>query len=139
MVNASLQENVSGVRVIQSLGREGRNFRQFEEANAANLEANLGASRVSAATQPMVEIISAISLALVVFFGGKMVIDGQMTIGGVFTFATYVNRFFEPIRMITQQYNQLQRATVAAERIFEILDTQSEVVDKPDAIELPRS
>jgi ATP-binding cassette subfamily B protein len=137
VVNASLQENVSGVRVIQSLGREERNFRQFEEANSANLEANLGASRVSAATQPLVEVISAVSLALVVYFGGTMAIDGQMTVGGVFIFVSLVNRFFEPIRMITMQYNQLQRGSVAAERIFEILDTRSEVVDNPDAYECP--
>jgi ABC-type multidrug transport system fused ATPase/permease subunit len=136
-VNASLQENVSGVRVIQSLGREGRNFRQFEEANSANLEANLGASRVSAATQPIVESISALSLALVIFFGGSMVIDGTMQLGLLISFTIYVVRFYEPIRMLTQEYNMLQRASVAAERIFEILDTESEVKDKPDACDLP--
>lgn len=136
-VNASLQENVSGVRVIQSLGRESRNYRQFEEANAANLEANLGASRVSAATQPMVESISALSLALVVFFGGSMVIDGSLQLGLLISFTIYVARFYEPIRMLTAEYNMLQRASVAAERIFEILDTESDVKDKPDAIELP--
>lgn len=135
VVNASLQENVSGVRVIQSLGREARNSRQFDEANTANLEANLGASRISAATQPMVEIISALSLALVIYFGGRMTIEGSLEIGLLFSFVTYVNRFFEPIRMITQEYNQLQRGSVAAERIFEILDTKSEVVDAPDAQE----
>jgi ABC-type multidrug transport system fused ATPase/permease subunit len=136
-VNASLQENVSGVRVIQSLGREGRNFQQFEEANSANLEANLGASRVSAATQPIVESISALSLAMVVFFGGSMVINGSMDTGMLVSFALYVARFYEPIRMLTQEYNMLQRASVAAERIFEILDTESEVKDKPDAEKLP--
>ena len=136
VVNASLQENVSGVRVIQSLGREQRNLRQFDEANSANLDANLGASRISAATQPIVEIISALSLALVVYFGGRMAIRGELSVGLLFAFITYVNRFFEPIRAITMQYNQLQRGTVAAERIFEILDTKSEVVDAPDAYEL---
>jgi ATP-binding cassette subfamily B protein len=136
LVNASLQENVSGVRVIQSLGREARNSRQFDEANTANLEANLGASRVSAATQPIVEIIQALALALVVFFGGSMVIDGQLSTGALVAFTLYVQRFFEPIRMLTQEYNMLQRASVAAERIFEILDTKSEVVDAPDALEL---
>jgi ABC-type multidrug transport system fused ATPase/permease subunit len=138
VVNASLQENVSGVRVIQSLGREGRNFQQFEEANSANLEANLVSSRVSSATQPLVEIVSAASLALVVFFGGRMVIRGEFTVGLLYTFILLVNRFFEPIRMITQQYAQLQRGTVAAQRIFEILDTKSEVVEKPGALDLPQ-
>jgi ABC-type multidrug transport system fused ATPase/permease subunit len=137
-VNASLQENVSGVRVIQSLGREGRNFREFEEANTANLEANLGAGRVSAATQPIVEVVSAFALALVVFFGGSMVIDGTLTEGMLFAFIRYVNRFFEPVRQLTMEYNQLQRASVAAERIFEILDTEQAIKDAPDAYALPR-
>ena len=136
-VNASLQENVSGVRVIQSLGREERNFREFEEANTANLEANLGASRVAAATQPLVEIVSAAALALVIFFGGSMVIDGDMSIGLLFAFTRYVNRFFEPVRMLTQEYSQLQRSSVAAERIFEILDTEQDVKDAAAAVELP--
>ena len=81
VVNASLQENVSGVRVIQSLGREERNSREFDRANTANLDANLSAGRVAAAAQPIVELTSAMSLVLVLFFGGKMVIDGSLTIG----------------------------------------------------------
>jgi ATP-binding cassette subfamily B protein len=137
LVNASLQENVSGVRVIQSLGREELNLRQFEEANSANLEANLGASRVSAATQPAMEIVSATALALVVFFGGSMVIDGDLSVGLLFSFTVYVGRFYEPIRMLTMQYNNLQRASVAAERIFEILDTVPEVRERPGATDLP--
>ena len=135
-VNASLQENVSGVRVIQSLGREQRNSQEFSETSTANLEANLGASRLSAATQPIVEITSALALALVVFFGGSMVIDGDLSIGLLFAFTRYVNRLFDPLRQLTQEYNQLQRATVAAERIFELLDTEREIKDAPDAIEL---
>jgi ABC-type multidrug transport system fused ATPase/permease subunit len=136
-VNANLQENVSGVRVIQSLGREDANFRRFDEANIQNREANLLATRVSAITQPMVEVTSASALALVVFFGGSMVIDGTLTIGFLYSFTVLVSRFFEPVRMLTQEYNQLQRGTVAAERIFEILDTQQEIQDRPDAIALP--
>jgi ATP-binding cassette subfamily B protein len=116
LVNASLQENVSGVRVIQSLGRESRNSRQFDEANTANLEAKLGASRVSAATQPIVEIIQALALALVVFFGGRMVLDGGMSLGALVAFTLYVQRFFEPVRMLTMEYNMLQRSSVAARR-----------------------
>ena len=137
VVNANLQENVSGVRVIQSLGREEQNFREFEGANSANLEANLGAGRVSAATAPMVEFVWASALALVIFFGGSMVLDGSLSVGMLFTFVRYIDRFLQPIRMLIQEYSQLQRATVAAERIFEILDTEQEIKDAPDAIALP--
>jgi ABC-type multidrug transport system fused ATPase/permease subunit len=138
VVNASLQENVSGVRVIQSMGREGENSRRFDEANTRNLEANLDAGRVAAAAQPIVEFTSAMSMLLVLVFGGRMVIHNSLTIGGLFSFTLFVDRFFDPIRIITQQYNQLQRSTVAAERIFEILDTEQEVRDAPDAYDLVR-
>ncbi|MPZ48709.1 MAG: ATP-binding cassette domain-containing protein [Dehalococcoidia bacterium] len=136
-VTASLQEDVSGVRVIQSLGRENANYRQFDEANVQNREANLLATRVSAFTQPMVEVTQAVALAIVVFFGGSLVISGDLQLGFLISFVRYVNIFFDPVRQLTQEYNQLQRATVAAERIFEILDTEQEIKDAPDAIELP--
>lgn len=136
-VSANLQENVSGVRVIQSLGREGENFGQFEQANAANLQASILATRVGGLTQPMVEIMAGLALGLVIFFGGGMVIEETLSIGLLYAFTRYVVRFFEPIRMLTQEYNQLQRAAVAAERIFEVLDTVQEVKETPDAISLP--
>jgi ATP-binding cassette subfamily B protein len=138
VVNASLQENVSGVRVIQSLGREDQNYRRFEEANAANLGANLGAGRIAAATQPMVEMVNACALALVVFFGGAMVLDGSMTVGVLYAFISYVTLFFQPIRELVQDYNQFQRATVAAERVVEVLDLPIEIEDKEDAFDLPQ-
>jgi ABC-type multidrug transport system fused ATPase/permease subunit len=134
VVNASLQENVSGVRVIQSMGREATNSVRFDEANTANLQANLGAGRVSAAAQPIVELTSAMSLMMVLGFGGAMVIHGTLALGPFVSFVLYIDRLFDPIRQITQQYNQLQRSTVAAERIFEILDTKSDVNDSPNAI-----
>ncbi len=134
VVNASLQENVSGVRVIQSMGREAANSSRFDEANTKNLQANLGAGRVSAAAQPIVELTSAMSLMMVVGVGGTMVIHGNLALGSLFSFVLYIDRLFDPVRQITQQYNQLQRSTVAAERIFEILDTKSDVVDREDAV-----
>ena len=136
VVNASLQENVSGVRVIQSLGREDQNYRRFEEQNAANLGANLGAGRVAAATQPMVEIVHSVALALVIFAGGSMVIDGSLEIGFLYAFIVYINLFFQPIRELVQDYNQFQRATVASERVVEVLDLPIEIDDKPGALEL---
>ncbi len=133
VVNASLQENVSGVRVIQSMGRETTNSSRFDAANNANLQANLGAGRVSAAAQPIVELTSALSLIMVLGFGGGMVIRGSMDLPVLVGFLLYIDRLFDPVRQITQQYNQLQRSTVAAERIFEILDTKSDVNDRPGA------
>lgn len=136
-VNASLQENVSGVRVIQSLTREGVNLGRFGRVNGQNLDANLEASRVTALIQPVIEVISASAVAVVIVVGGKFVLDGGMTVGALVGFTLYIQRFFDPVRQITQQFTQLQRSTVAAERIFELLDTEPKVKDAPDAITLP--
>ncbi len=135
-VNASIQENVSGVRVIQSLSREGANSRQFENVNQENMQASVNAGRASALVQPLVELIGASALAVAIFVGGIMVLNGDLRLGFLVAFALYINRFFDPIREMTQQYTNMQRATVAAERVFEILDWPQEVADKPDAVEL---
>jgi len=135
-VNASIQENVSGVRVIQSLTRERTNAQEFENINAANRQVNLEAGQLSALVQPAVEIVSALAMAVTIVVGGIMTLHGTLAIGFMVSFLLYINRFFDPIRDATMQYANLQRATVAAERIFEILDTRQEVKDAPDAIAL---
>ena len=136
-VNSGLQENISGVRVVQSLNREETNIRRFQRSNVANLEANLQASRLSAALLPTVELLTSLGLALVVFFGGNMVFQGTIEPGILVAFALFIQRFFEPVRTLTQEFGSLQRAMVSGERIFEILDMNSEVVEKDDAVELP--
>ena len=136
VVNANLQENVSGVRVIQSLSREGENTRRFDDVNRDNLRANVGAGRVTAAVLPMVELTVAVATALVIIYGGFKVFDGEMTIGTLGFFALSVQRFYEPIRDLVMQYTQLQRAMAGGERIFEVLDTKPEIEDAEDALEL---
>jgi ABC-type multidrug transport system fused ATPase/permease subunit len=135
-VNSSIQENVSGVRVIQSLSRESINSRQFRDVNAQNMRASVEAGQASALVQPMVELIGAATLAVAIFVGGNMVLNGDLSLGFLVAFALYINRFFDPIRDMTQQYTNMQRATVAAERVFEILDWPQDVADAPGAIEL---
>src|SRR3990170_5341235 len=129
MVNANLQENVSGVRVVQSLSREEENIRRFDQVNADNWSANVQAGRLTAAVMPLVELLVATATALVVIFGGLRVIDGSLGIGVVVAFALYVQRFFDPVRDLVLQYAQLQRAMAGGQRIFEVLDTQPEIVD----------
>jgi ABC-type multidrug transport system fused ATPase/permease subunit len=135
-VNASIQENVSGIRVIQSLSRERRNASDFDSINARNLGTSLTASRVFALVQPMVELINAFALATAILAGGIMVLDHTLLVGFLVSFVLSTNRFFDPIRDATQQLINLQRATVAADRIFEILDTEETVKEKPDAVPL---
>jgi ATP-binding cassette subfamily B protein len=136
VVNANLQENVSGVRVIQSLARESENSRRFDDVNRNNLTANVNAGRVSAAVMPMVELSVAIATALVVVYGGFQVLDGTMSVKVVVIFTLSVQRFFDPVRDLVLQYTQLQRAMAGGERIFEVLDTEPEIQDAADAVAL---
>jgi ATP-binding cassette subfamily B protein len=137
LVNATLQENLSGMRVIQSMAREERNREEFDELNAYNRDTNLEATRVAALILPLVEVVAALAIALVVVYGGSLVARGALQVGVLVAFILYINRFFDPIRDLSQQYTQLQRSGVAAERIFHILDVPVQIQDKPDAGPLP--
>ncbi|HEU0000843.1 MAG TPA: ABC transporter ATP-binding protein [Ktedonobacteraceae bacterium] len=138
VVNATLQENISGMRVIQSLVREERNRDEFDELNAYNRDTNNEASRIAALILPLVEVVAAMAIAIAILYGGVQVSRGTLTVGVLVAFTLYINRFFDPIRDISQQYSQLQRAGVAAERIFQILEMPVDIVDKADAPELPQ-
>ena len=136
-VNAGLQENISGVRVIQALNRQRENLRDFDATNQDYLNTSLRATRLSSALNPSVELVTAIATGLVIIFGGIMVIDGELAVGVLVAFALYIQRFFDPIRSLTSQYGQLQRAMTSGQHIYEVLDTQPEAPDKPEAMELP--
>lgn len=138
MVNATLQENISGMRVIQSLVREDRNSEEFERLNAYNRDTNLEASRIAAFILPLVEVVAAVAIALIVIFGGMEVAHHTLLIGILVSFTLYINRFFDPIRDLSQQYTQLQRSGVAAERISQIMNVPVEIQDQPGAQELPQ-
>ena len=140
IVNANLQENVSGVRVIQSLSREDENIRRFDQVNADNWSANVEAGRLTAAVMPVVELLVAVATALVILVGGIRVLNGDVAVaagvGTIVAFALYVQRFFDPVRDLVLQYTQLQRAMAGGQRIFEVLDTRPEIVDADDALEM---
>src|SRR6266699_3928660 len=138
IVNATLQENISGMRVIQSLVREDRNRAEFDELNAYNRDTNQEASRIAALILPLVEVVAAMAIAITVLYGGTLVAHGVLKVGVLVAFTLYINRFFDPIRDISQQYAQLQRAGVAAERIFQILEMPVDIVDKAGAEQLPQ-
>ncbi len=137
VVNAGLQENISGIRVIQSMNREDENMRRFSNVNEAHMNANLQAGRLSAFLMPVVEMLMAVAIALVIVVGGSRVLGGEMQVGVLVAFALYIQRFFDPIRNLTMTYTELQRAMASGIRIFELLDTKAEVVDAPGARELP--
>ena len=140
VVNANINENVSGVRVVQSLGREERNLEEFNRLNDANRTMNLSAARLQASVMPVVEVLSAVASGLVLIVIGIRVFNGSLGAGDAFAFSLgfllYIQRFFNPVRDIVLQYTQLQRAMAGAHRIFEVLDTVPEIVDADDAVEL---
>ncbi len=136
VVNANLQENVSGVRVIQSLSREDENAKRFDDINQQNLRANVYAGRLTAAVTPAVEVIVAIGMSLVVGYGGYLVLHGNMALYALVSFALQLQLFFDPVRDLVLQYTQLQRAMAGGERVLEVLDTKPEFEDAPDAIDV---
>ncbi|MGH9174706.1 MAG: ABC transporter ATP-binding protein, partial [Vicinamibacterales bacterium] len=138
-VNGFLAENIAGMRVIQSFTREPVNRGQFRVINDDNLDANISAARLSALLFPVVTFVEAMATALILFVGGRMVLGPDaFTIGDLVIFVALIARFYEPINHLAQGYNTMQAAMAAGERIFEILDIDVEIQDKPGAIELPR-
>ena len=137
-VNAGLEENISGIRVVQSLNRGNTNVKKFRQINSANLEANLKAGQLTSALFPSVEMISAVSLALVILVGGLIALSdpGQITAGYLVAFSLYIYRLFEPVRNLAMQYGSLQRAMVSGRRIMEILAEKPEVTESSNPIEL---
>ena len=136
-VNARLQENLTAVRVVQSLGREQANIRSFDEANLASEKANIEATKFGAALMPSVDALNAIGLALVVALGGMLALEGSLEVGVLVAFTLYITRFFEPVGRLVDQYNVLQRAIISTMRIFEIMDIRPLLRDRPGAPALP--
>jgi ATP-binding cassette subfamily B multidrug efflux pump len=138
LVNGEYNQNITGVRVVQSLNRQEENLRHFNGLNQEFLDANLEASRFSGSLQPIVELLTGIGMGVgVILVGGVLLQRGQIEWGVLVAFALWVQRFFEPIRQLTMQYSQMQRAMAAGVRIFELLDVQPEVQDAADAPEMP--
>ena len=138
MVNGEYNQNITGVRVVQSLNRQDENLAHFRTLNQEYLDANLEAARYSGMLQPVVELLIGLGIGIgVVLFGGFLLQRDALEVGTLAAFALWIQRFFEPIRQMTMQYSQLQRAMAAGVRIFEVLDLEPDVIDKADAVPLP--
>jgi ABC-type multidrug transport system fused ATPase/permease subunit len=138
-VSADLEENISGVRVAQAFAREDENVERFNQLNRANRDANVSAQSITAAFSPTLDVLSTIGLAIVVGYGGYLALREPplVTVGVIVSFLTYVRRFFQPIQQLAQLYAQLQSAIAGAERIFELVDTEPDLTDAPDAYDIP--
>jgi len=136
-LNATLQESISGVRDIQAYGQEESSQKSFAKVNEEQMRANVKAIDVWAVFMPVMELVGALGTVLVLLYGGYRVLEGVITIGTLAAFMQYSERFMQPIRALSQVYNQVQGAMAASERIFEILDMPPDIVDKPDAHAAP--
>ena len=126
-INSFLQEAVSGMLVLQLFNREKRAFNKFSDINASHMEAFKDAIMAYAVYYPVVEILSAIAIASIIWWGGNDVIRGIASIGVLVAFMQYAQRFFRPIQDLSEKYNILQSAKAAGERVFKLLDTKIEV------------
>jgi ATP-binding cassette subfamily B protein len=130
-INAHMQEHVSGMMVLQLFNREEKAFETFSDVNAQHMEAFKDAIMAHAVYYPVVEILSSIAIASVIWFGGRGVIHNVTTLGALVAFMQYAQRFFRPIQDFSEKYNILQSAMAAAERVFKLLDTPVEVTENP--------
>jgi ABC-type multidrug transport system fused ATPase/permease subunit len=132
-INAYLQEALGGIAVIKSLRREARNEEEFEDLATTHRDAFLRSVKAFSVYYPLVEIIEAVAIALVLWYGGGRILQDALTFGALVAFIQYAGRFFRPIRDLSEKYNILQDAMASSERIFGVLDEEPE----RDAVEAP--
>ena len=134
--NSALAENINGIRTVQETRREAVNFELYKDKNQENFTAQVGASWMTQIMVPTVDVLTGVAMAVVIVVGGEAVLGHTLGVGVMVTFILYVNRFFEPVRMLSMQYTIMQRAMAAGHRIFEVIDVKITISDKPDAVDL---
>jgi ABC-type multidrug transport system fused ATPase/permease subunit len=135
-VVGDMAENLDGIRVIQAFAQQEIAQERFESINRENRDAYIRAVSLSFLFLPAVDVLSVVAMCIVLGAGGVMVIQDALTIGVMVAFMAYIGRFFDPIRDLSRIYATLQAATAGGERVFELLDTQPNVQDRPGAHEL---
>jgi ATP-binding cassette subfamily B protein len=126
-INSFLQEHVSGISVLQLFNRERKSYEEFEAVNGQHMEAFKDAIMAYALYYPVVEGLSSVAIACVLWYGGHMVLAGITTLGVLVAFMQYAQRFFRPIQDLSEKFNILQSAMAAAERVFKLLDTEPKI------------
>lgn len=132
----TLQENITGIRVVKAFAREPEEIRRFAERNMAHYEANIERADIEARAQPFLELLTALSAVSMIGFGGYLALSGQMTVGTLFAFYQLLWSLIWPIRMLGWLVNMAEQALAAAPRLFELLDTEPEIRDCPSPVEL---
>lgn len=136
-ITSLLQETISGARVVRSFAREGYEVQRFERENQRNFRAVMRATKLTSLLSPLVEFSAAIAVTVILWYGGYSVVTGGITAGSLIAFLIYAINLSNPVKRLSQVYGNIQKAMAAGDRVFAILDTKPEVVEKPDAIVLP--
>ncbi|MDQ3769409.1 MAG: ABC transporter ATP-binding protein/permease, partial [Actinomycetota bacterium] len=137
-ITASLQETLSGIRVVRTFGRERDHRDRFAGLNEANRAANMRTVHLNAAYFPAVEGLNALATLGILLYGGAQAIEGEITVGVLVAFVAAINGFFDPIQQLSHVYSTYQSGMAALDKIFELLETEPDLVDAPDARDLPR-
>ena len=130
-LNANLQENIAGIGTIQSFGQEQKIYERFQGINTNYRDVLLNSTRYNAMFYPVVEIFSALTIGLALWYGGSLILQQALLPGVIVAFIQYIQRIYHPIRDIAEKYNTLQAAMASAERIFDLLDTEEAVKNPP--------
>lgn len=131
-----LADALGGVRVVRAFGAEEREVGRFVSRSASLRDATMNVETKAAQFYPVMGFVMGLGYPIVLFFGGAQVLAGQMQFGTLFLFVSLLNRVYEPIQQLTRQTNQITRSMTAAERVFEVLDTDPEITDAPQAVAL---
>ena len=137
-LNAFLQERLSGMRIVQLFGREADSARRFGELNREHLSAHLRSITVYAIFFPVVEVLTSVAMALLLWYGGLRVLEGTLTVGVLAAFIQYTRRFFQPLQDLSEKFNLLQSAMASSERVFALLDEPVSVGEPAHPRPLPR-
>ncbi|MDP1989325.1 ABC transporter ATP-binding protein, partial [Phenylobacterium sp.] len=131
--NSALAENIQGVRTVQESRREAMNFELYSEKARENMNAQNNSAAMTQVMVPTVDVLTGLAMGIVIVVGGNAVLGGRLDVGVMVAFIFYVQRFFDPVRMLSMQYTIMQRAMAAGHRIFEVLDVPVTIVDKVGA------
>ena len=136
-VNDHLQQTISGAQVVKSFGNEDYEADRFAGFNRGHMDANMNTVRLWATFRPVIDLLTSLGTAIVLSFGAYRVMGGNLSVGTLVAFISYVHMVQRPVRRLTRVMNMIQRAAAAAERVFEILDSTPEVAEEEDAASLP--
>jgi len=130
-LNAGLQENIAGVATVQAFGQEEKMYQRFKEINLSYRDVLLRSIRYNALFFPVIEIFSALSIGLLLWYGGRQILSSAVQAGVIVAFIQYVQRMYQPIRDLAEKYNIMQAAMASSERIFALLDTAETIKNPP--------